>query len=162
MSPGVQTTLSCGGNSAQVNPSPALPNANAVSTLRLFVLLGGSSYPGVRASIGSREIKNNSVRSSDLRHNDVRGKGVRRNTLGRQVNKRRLGAVPLAARAVTADRAGDASTVGGVGPDAFKLRCPTGTGLNAGLCVEEPPARPRLAGGTPSRREYSRETCAPG
>jgi hypothetical protein len=92
-----------------------------------FVLLGGSSYAARRGSIGNREIKDNSVRSTNVRNGELRGKDPRRNTLGgRVIDERRLGAVPPAARAATAESAGDTSTLGGLGPDAFKLRCRRG------------------------------------
>jgi hypothetical protein len=39
--------------------------ANVVASIALFIALGGTSYGLATGSIGSREIKNNSVRSDD-------------------------------------------------------------------------------------------------
>lgn len=58
-----------------------LSYANVVSTLCLFILLGGTSYAVATGSIDSRELKNNSVRSTDLRNNTVRSRDVRNGTL---------------------------------------------------------------------------------
>jgi hypothetical protein len=46
-----------------------LTYANVVSTACLFVVLGGTSYAVAAGSIGSGEIKNNSVLSKDIRNN---------------------------------------------------------------------------------------------
>ena len=56
-------------------PSPAM----VVALIALFVALGGSSYAALR--IGSKQIKNNSVRSGDLRNNDVSTKDIRNRSL---------------------------------------------------------------------------------
>ena len=78
-------------------PSPAM----AVALLALFVSLGGVSYGIASGTIGTRELRNNSIRSSDLRNgqvasrdirnNDVRGGDVRDGTLrGRDVRNNSL------------------------------------------------------------------------
>jgi hypothetical protein len=54
-----------------------LTYANVVSTLCLFIVLGGTSYAVATGSINSREIKNNTVRSKDIRNNSVRSRDVR-------------------------------------------------------------------------------------
>lgn len=59
----------------------SLTYANVVSTLCLFIVLGGTSYAVATGSIDSREIKNNSVASGDLRNNNLRGKDIRQGTL---------------------------------------------------------------------------------
>jgi hypothetical protein len=56
-----------------------LTYSNVVSTIALFVVLGGSAYAATR--IGSRQIVNNSVRSQDIRNNNVRSKDVRNRSL---------------------------------------------------------------------------------
>jgi hypothetical protein len=56
-------------------PSPAM----AVALISLFVSLGGVGYAA--ATIGSAQIKNNSVRTQDIRNGTIRGKDVRRNSL---------------------------------------------------------------------------------
>jgi hypothetical protein len=87
-------------------PSPAM----AVALLALFVALGGVSWGVATGTIGTRQIKNNSIRSTDikngqvfsrdLRNNDVRGKDVRGNTLtGADILESSLGKVPSAGQA---------------------------------------------------------------
>ena len=105
---------------------------NAVGYLALFVALGGTSYAVATGSIDSREIKNNAVASKDLRNNGVTGRDVRNRSLtggdvrseslgGAQVNEATLGEVPRATSA------GDAATLGGLGPGAFARANPAAT-----------------------------------
>jgi hypothetical protein len=124
---------------------------NVVAYLALFVALGGSSYAAI--TVGTDQIRNNSVRSADLRDNDVRGRDVRRATLtgsdlrndsltGDDIVESSLGTVPRAAsadRAGSADSAGRADSAGnaalldGRDPSAFvassRLRAGTGNDL---------------------------------
>jgi hypothetical protein len=60
---------------------PHLSYANVVSTVCLFVVLGGTSYAAATGSIGSRELRNNSVRSKDIRNGDVSSRDVRDRSL---------------------------------------------------------------------------------
>lgn len=53
-----------------------LTYANVMSTIAVFVALGGSSYAAVK--VGTREIANNSVRSIDIRKNEVSGSDIRK------------------------------------------------------------------------------------
>ena len=53
-----------------------LTYANVVSTVCLFVVLGGTSYAVATGSIDSREIKNNTVRSKDVRNGTLRTSDV--------------------------------------------------------------------------------------
>jgi hypothetical protein len=87
-------------------PSPAM----AVALLALFVALGGVSYGVATGTIGTREIRNNTIRSSDirngqvssrdLRNNDVRGTDVRNGSLtGADLKEATLGKVPSAGQA---------------------------------------------------------------
>lgn len=59
-----------------------LTYANTLSTVSLFIVLGGTSYAVATGSIDSREIKNNTVRSKDIRNNTVRSKDIRNNQVG--------------------------------------------------------------------------------
>ena len=56
-------------------PSPAL----LVASLALFISLGGTSYAVI--TVGSAQIRNNSVRGVDLRNNDIRSADIRNGTL---------------------------------------------------------------------------------
>jgi hypothetical protein len=61
-------------------PSPAM----VVALISLFVALGGVGYAA--ATIGSGDIRNNSIRSEDIRNRTIRGKDVRNRTIsGRQI-----------------------------------------------------------------------------
>jgi len=53
-----------------------------VALIALFVALGGVGYAA--ATIGSAEVKNNSLRTQDIRNGTIRGKDVRRNALGQR------------------------------------------------------------------------------
>ena len=90
----------------RLRPSPAM----AVALTALFVSLGGVSYGVATGTIGTRAIRNNSIRSSDvrngqissrdLRNNDVRGRDVRNGSLtGADLNEDTLGKVPSAGQA---------------------------------------------------------------
>jgi hypothetical protein len=56
-----------------------LTYANVVSTVCLFVVLGGSAYSATQ--VGSAQIENNSIRSKDIRNNGVRGRDIRNGTI---------------------------------------------------------------------------------
>ena len=113
-----------------------LTYANVMSTIAVFVALGGSSYAALR--IDSADIQNNSVRGVDVRNRTLTEQDIKRNTLGsRSIKESRLGRVP---RARNADR------LGGMSADQFVLACPDGTFAIADVCVERSP-RPPVAYG---------------
>ena len=67
-----------------MNLRPRKPShATIVAYLALFTALGGSAYAA--ATIGSREIRDNSIRSRDVRNNTLSG---------RDINERSLRATP--------------------------------------------------------------------
>jgi hypothetical protein len=110
--------------------------ANLVSTLALFVALGGTSYAVLQIGSGdvvdnslrSRDIRNNALGSRDIRERTLRARDVRRDSLGSGVVKESaLGRVP---------RAADADRVGGASAEDLRLKCPGGTVARAGVCVE--------------------------
>lgn len=69
--------------------------ANVLSTLAIFIALGGGAYAA--ATIGSGDIVNNSIRSKDVKNKGLRGKDLGSNTItGRQVKESSLGTVPNA------------------------------------------------------------------
>ena len=95
--------------------SARLTYANVVATLALFVALGGSSYAFTQ--FGSKQVRNRSLRGIDLRRNTLKGS---------EVKESKLGTVPNALHAGSADSAGaaalatDAQALGGQGPGAFE------------------------------------------
>jgi hypothetical protein len=53
-----------------------LSYANVVSTMCLFIVLGGTSYAVATGSIDSREIKNSTIRGKDVKNNSLKGSDV--------------------------------------------------------------------------------------
>jgi hypothetical protein len=108
-------------------PSPAL----VIACISLFVSIGGVGYAA--ATIGSAQIKNNSVASKDLKNNSIVGKDVKVSGLngtdiqansltGADITESGLAKVPSAGQAdnaatatnaANAANAGNANTVGG-------------------------------------------------
>src|SRR5436309_27261 len=87
-----------------------------MSTLAVFIALGGSSYAAF--TINGASIKNRSIAGTKLRHNTLTGV---------QIKESRLGSVP---RAKTAD------SVGGLTAAELKIKCPSDTFPVADVCVE--------------------------
>jgi hypothetical protein len=94
---------------------PRLTYANVMSTVAVFVALGGSSYAAV--TISGSSIKNRSIPAKKLKPNSITGKQVRESRL--KVRSAR-----------NADR------LGGLSADALKVRCPSDTFPVADVCVE--------------------------
>ena len=110
-----------------------LTYANVMSTIAVFVALGGSSYAALQ--IDSADIANNSVRGVDVRNRTLGERDIKRNALGgRTIRESRLGRVP---RARNADR------LGGMTAADLLLACPSGTYPVADVCVETTAGRPR-------------------
>jgi hypothetical protein len=96
-----------------------LTYANVMSTLAVFIALGGSSYAAF--TINGATIKNRTIAGKKLRHN----------TLTRtQIKESRLSRVPRAKRA---------DTLGGLSAADLKIKCPTDTFPIADVCVEKTP-----------------------
>jgi hypothetical protein len=113
-----------------------LSYANVISTLALFIALGGTSYAVLAVgsndvidnSLRSRDIRNGSVLSRDIRNGTIRARDVDKEALGSRVIKESaLGRVP---RAVNADR------LGGVSAQELLVTCPPDTLSKAGICIE--------------------------
>ena len=54
--------------------------SNVVAMMALFVALGGTSYAATK--IGSKQIRNNSVRSADIKNRTIRGKDLANGVIG--------------------------------------------------------------------------------
>lgn len=98
-----------------------LSYANVMSTLALFIALGGSSYAALR--ISGRSIDNRSIPAKKLKRNALTSKEVRESSL-------------YVARARRADR------LGGFTGAELKIRCPDDTFPIADVCVERTPRSP--------------------
>jgi hypothetical protein len=89
-----------------------LTYANVVSSICLFILLGGSAYAA--AKINGSQIKNRTVAGKKLKLNTV---------TGNEVDESKLGQVPSADSAVEAEGAqfaGNAQRLGGLDPSEFE------------------------------------------
>jgi hypothetical protein len=90
-----------------------LSYANVVSTIALFLVLGGGAYAALhlkKNSVKSRNIVNGQVKNQDLAANAVRGGKVKDDSLGgNDVDESSLGEVPQAAQAGSAGIADNAT-----------------------------------------------------
>jgi hypothetical protein len=96
-----------------------LTYANVMSTLALFIALGGSSYAAI--TISGSSIKNRSIPAKKLKRNAITGKEVRESRLSR------------VRRAKTADRLGSFTAA------ELRVHCPGDTFPIADVCVERTP-----------------------
>lgn len=97
----------------------SLTYANVMSTLAVFIALGGSSYAAL------------TINGSAIKDRSIAGKKLKRNTLsGRQIKESRLNAVP---------RARNANRLGGLTARDLRIKCPSGTIPAADVCVELTP-----------------------
>jgi hypothetical protein len=92
-----------------------LTYANLMSTLAVFIALGGSSYAALQ--INGRTIENRSIPAKKLKRNSITGREVRESRLN----------VP---------RARHAERLGGFTADQLRVRCPSDTFPIADVCVE--------------------------
>jgi hypothetical protein len=99
-----------------------LTYANVMSTLAVFIALGGSSYAAI--TIDGANIKNRSISGKKLRNNALTGRQVRESTLSR---------VPYARVADNAEQ------LAGLTAADFKIKCPLDTFAIADVCVERTP-----------------------
>ena len=123
----------------------------ALALIALFIALGGTGYAA--ATIGSGQIKNNSIRGKDVRNSNLTGKDVKRNSLtGSDIAESRLGKVRRATRADTAGNATVANALTNAGASAFfPASKVTATGVvkmqKAGTSPATSPARVLLSKG---------------
>jgi hypothetical protein len=121
---------------------PCLTYANVVSTLCLFVLLGGSGYAAVK--ISGKNIKNRSIAGKKLKRNTLSGKEIKESKLAkvrraaRADSAEKADSAASAASATSAARAGDASLLDGFDSSAFTRRaCTSESGAVKGFAVIE-------------------------
>ena len=116
-----------------------LTYANVMSTLAVFIALGGSSYAAF--TINGASIKNRSISGKKLRHNTLTGVQIKESQLGR------------------VQRAKRADSLGGLTAADLKIKCPADTFPIADVCVERTARSPAaydsaiqtcLAVGTPA------------
>jgi hypothetical protein len=100
--------------------------ANVMSTLAVFIALGGSSYAAL--TISGSDIQNRSIPAKKLKRNSITGREVRESRLNRVSHARR------------ADR------LGGFTAAQLRVRCPSDTFPVADVCVERTPRAPSSYG----------------
>jgi len=98
---------------------PKLTYSNVVSTLCLFLLLGGGAAYAAnqlgKNSVGSKQLKKNAVVTAKVKNEAITGAKVKRGSLtGTQIDSSTLGPVSNANHATSADRAGNSELLGGV------------------------------------------------
>jgi hypothetical protein len=103
-----------------------LTYANVMSTLAVFIALGGSSYAALK--ISGRNIDNRSIPAKKLKRNSITGREVRESRLN----------VPFARNAHRLD---------GFSAAELRIRCPEDTFPTADVCIERTP-RPAQAYGS--------------
>jgi hypothetical protein len=81
--------------------------ANVVATLALFIALGGVSYAAVKIptnSVGEKQLKKNAVTAKKIKKSTITADKIKNGTLtGADINLSKLGKVPSASTAGTAD-----------------------------------------------------------
>jgi hypothetical protein len=103
-----------------------LTYANVMSTLAVFIALGGSSYAAL--TINGKSIKNRSIPAKKLKRNSLTGNEIRETRL----NVR---------------RARSAERLSGFTVEELRVHCPPDTFPIADVCVERMPRSPAAYGG---------------
>jgi hypothetical protein len=103
-----------------------LTYANVMSTVAVFIALGGSSYAAF--TISGRDIRNRSIPAKKIKRNSITGKEVREARLN----------VPWAR---------NARRLGGLTAAELRIRCPDDTFPIADVCVEREPHAASAYGG---------------
>jgi hypothetical protein len=136
-----------------------LSYANVVSTLCLFLVLGGGAYAATKIpknAVGTAQLKNGSVTGQKVAANTLTGANIDASTLGTVRNATHAasadsagtashaasadsaghaGSADSAGHATSADSAANASQLGGSPPSAYRDSCPSGTKLRTpALC----------------------------
>jgi hypothetical protein len=122
-------------------PSPA----TVIACVALFVSLGGTSYALAVGSIGSREIRDSSIRSIDVRNNGLHGHDLARDGVGGgAIEEEKLDPAKLDASRIDAARL-DASRIGVVptARTALNVATPDGLALQAFVAADGGRSRTR-------------------
>lgn len=128
-----------GGRPMRARIRNRLTYANVMSTIAVFIALGGSSYAAY--SINGRSIKDRTITGRKVQHNSL---------TGTQIRESKLAMVP---------RARNAAMLGGLTAQDLKIKCPADTFPTADVCIEKTARSPApysgavytcLAVGTPA------------
>jgi len=94
---------------------PRLTYANVVSTLCLFVVLGGGAWAATKLpknSVGTRQLKANAVTGAKVKDGSLTGADIQASTLGKVPQAGTADSATNAGHATSADSAGHAGTAG--------------------------------------------------
>ena len=109
-----------------------LTYANVLSTLCMFVLLGGSAYAALsvpRNSVGTRQLQAKAVTNGKLANGSVTGAKIAEATItGQNINMAALGTVPPQRALQTQPKPRQL--------DKHEASCPQGTTLIRGVCFD--------------------------
>ncbi len=138
-----------------------LTYANIMSSLAIFMLLGGSAYAAAKisgsrlkdksvsgkklkvGSVSNSKLRSNSVTNSKIQAASVQGSRLASNTLtDREINMAKLGKI---SKASTADTATNAGKVDSKDASQLTARCPSGT-VDLGSACSETGARAAVSG----------------
>jgi hypothetical protein len=135
--------MSAGPDNRRRRPSPAL----VVAALALFVALASTALavaPQQAAKVSGTKLKKRSEPGNRFVPDSITGKEVKESKLGtvpQATSAASATSATHAATATTATNAGDASSVGGASAASLTVKCPAGTRLLEGGCVELGAAR---------------------
>ena len=94
---------------------PRLTYANVVSTICLFIVLGGGAWAATalpRNSVGTRQLRKNAVTGAKVRNHSLTGADIKAATLGEVPLAASAESASTASHATSADTAGHATTAG--------------------------------------------------
>jgi len=103
-----------------------LTYANVMSSIAVFLVIGGATAFAAlgKNTVGSKQLKSNAVTTKKIKKEAVTAKKVKKGTLtGKQINLAKLGTVPSATHATSADSIPPAEAthlVGGPGEPVFE------------------------------------------
>jgi hypothetical protein len=97
----------------------SLSYANVISTLCLFIVLGGGAYAASGGLIDGRTLAPRSVPGTKVKKNSLTGKEIKESKLGRVPDAAKLGGMTPSSFLTTTGTAANAAKLGGSDPSAF-------------------------------------------
>lgn len=113
--------------------------ANVMSTLAVFLVLGGASALAARQlaknTVGTKQLKNNAVTTAKIKNGAITNAKIKPGTItGTSLNLATIGTVP---HATTADTASNANQLGGLPASAYQQRIRWATVASDGTILEQ-------------------------
>jgi hypothetical protein len=122
---------------------PKLTYSSVIATLSLFIALGGGAIAATnlgKNSVGSKQLKKNAITTAKIKKEAVTNAKIKKGTItGKQLNLNKIGVVPNATHASSADTAGTVTpnavhVIGAPGEPAFQSGT-TNFGSESGLTL---------------------------